>query len=126
MLTMMALGRFRFGLTTMAYQTASRSWSFEHATLSRLRNQSVSHFTGIAPQKISLAGVIYPKFRGGLRQLEAMAEEAARGAPLHMVDGTGRPWGDVVILSLDERQSYFERDGTPQKIDFTIGLQSYG
>ena len=83
-------------------------------------------YTGPDTQSITIEGVIYPHFKGGLRQVEMMRLKAGIGAPLMMVDGLGWVWKRWVIMRVEERKSHFLRDGAPRKIEFSLTLQSYG
>ena len=121
----MALGAFRFSLSTAAYQ------SFRHRVEHRwVRNDVVGgpprhQYLGSGEQTIILQGVIYPHHKGGLHQMALMQAQAALGVPLYMVDGTGRVWGQWVINEVEEIRRVFEADGVPRRIDFTIKLLRY-
>lgn len=126
MLTMMALGVFRFGLDTQAFQQARRAWSFRHTDHARIGVLSATQYMGEDPHTISLSGVLYPEYKGGLGQISGMAAVAKTGAPLLMVDGTGLLWGRMVIVGLQQTATHFKPNGSPKKIEFSIELKSYG
>jgi uncharacterized protein len=123
---MMGLGGYRFGLATAAYQTLERSTAYRWPSQERLGRAPARQFVGKGDDTITLAGVIYPHYKGGLRQVDAMRAEAERGEPLDLVDGFGRVWGAWVILSIREAHSRLLGNGAPLKIDFTIELAAYG
>ncbi|MQP64702.1 phage tail protein [Niveispirillum sp. SYP-B3756] len=123
---MMALGGFRFSLGTAAYQTLERSTEFRWAEQDRLGRGPAYQFVGLGADTITLAGVIYPHYRGGLGQVDAMRAEAAKGQPLDLVDGWGRVWGVWVIRSVRERDSNLMGNGAPLRIEFQVELAAYG
>jgi phage protein U len=123
---MMGLGEFRFGLNTAAYQELSRSHSWRWPTVERIGAKPATQFVGPGDDSVQMNGVIYPHFRGGLRQIEAMRAEADKGEPLNLVDGTGQVWGLYVITDIREGQSAFFSNGAPRSQTFDITLQAYG
>lgn len=125
-LVMMALGLFRFGVNSAAYQTWTRSASYRWEKLDRAGRAPAMQFMGPDADEISLEGVIYPHFRGGLRQVELMRAAARLGQPLMLVDGLGWVWERWVITSITEKKSVFLADGAPRQIDFAMSLRAYG
>lgn len=125
-LVMMALGSFRFGMANEAYQQFSRSAGYRWNKVSRIGREPALQFAGPDTQELTIEGVIYPHYRGGLRQVEGMRAQADLGLPLMMVDGLGWVWKHWVILRVEERKSVFMSDGAPRKIEFSMSLQSYG
>ncbi|ETX03575.1 MAG: tail protein (plasmid) [Candidatus Entotheonella factor] len=124
--TMLALGDFRFAVDTAAYQTLQRTSAYRWPGQERLAREPALQFTGPGTETLTLDGVIYPAFRGGLGQLDAMREMAARGEPLLLVDGLGQVRGQWVITQIEESQSHFLPKGIPRKMTFTLSLQRYG
>jgi len=123
---MMALGAYRFSLPTAAYDDLARTSSWRWPSIDRAGVRPALQYVGPGEDTISMRGVIYPHFRGGLGQVAMMRAEAALGEPLLLVDGTGRVWGDWCITEVREGLSTFFSDGTPRKIDFDLSLSMYG
>jgi hypothetical protein len=123
---MMGLGDYRFGLPTAAYQDLSRTTSWRWPTVERIGARPASQFVGPGEDCITMSGVIYPAFRGGVGQLAAMRAEADKGEPLNLVDGTGQLWGQYVITEVREGQSVFFSNGAFRCQNFDITLQAYG
>ena len=86
---MMALGGYRFAIGTAAFQTLRRATEYRWAQMNRIGRRPAMQYVGPGVESIDLDGVIYPHFRGGLRQVEAMRAEARLGLPLMLVSGTG-------------------------------------
>jgi phage protein U len=125
-LVMMALGTFRFGLSNGGYQEFSREAGYRWNKVDRLGRAPALQYAGEDVQTATLEGVIYPHFKGGLRQVELMRLQAGTGVPFMMVDGLGWVWKKWCITGVTERKKYLMRDGAPRRIDFSITLQSYG
>lgn len=125
-LVMMALGRYRFGVATAAYQTLTRTDEWRWPVAERLTREPAAQFVGPGRVTVDLAGRILPHFRGGLGQLDAMRAEAGRGEPLLLVDGLGVIWGTFVITRVAETQGNHMSMGVPRLVDFTISLLKYG
>ena len=123
---MMALGLFRFGVNSAAYQTWTHSASCRWEKLDRAGRAPAMQFMGPDADEISLEGVIHPHFRGGLRQVELMRAAARLGQPLMLVDGLGWVRERWVIPSITEKKSVFLADGAPRQIDFAMSLKAYG
>ncbi|MDJ0824255.1 MAG: phage tail protein [Rhodobacter sp.] len=125
-LVMMGLGLFRFGVNRAAYQTLTRETGFRWAQMDRVGRKPALQFLGPDAAVITLEGVIYPHFKGGLRQVELMAAMAGLGQPMMLVDGLGWVWSRWVIESVTEKKSFFLGDGAPRKIEFSMTLKAYG
>jgi len=125
-LVMMALGVFRFGMSGSAYQSFSRSAAYRWGKADRVGRMPAMPYPGPDAEEVTIAGVIYPHYKGGLRQMELLRLRAGTGIPMMLVDGLGFVWQRWVVVRVEERKSVFMADGAPRKIEFTITLQSYG
>ncbi|MBQ4825043.1 phage tail protein [Leisingera sp. HS039] len=125
-LVMMALGVFRFGMAGGSYQQFSRTAGYRWQRVDRIGRAPALQYTGPDAEDLTLEGVIYPHFKGGLRQVELMRLQAKTGLPMMMVDGLGWVWDRWTITRVEERKSLFLADGAPRKIEFTMNLKSYG
>lgn len=122
---MMRLGIFQFGINTAAYQSLERKAEWRWAAHEVFGKNPVLQNVGTGAETISLPGVIYPEWRGGLAQVDAMRAMAKTGQPLQMTDGKGNNFGQWVILSLSEKQSVFADAGVPRKIEFTLDIKFF-
>lgn len=124
-LVMMTLGRFQFGIRTAAYQELSRSTEWRWPAQERFMRGQALQYVGPGGDTISLPGIIYPEWRGGVGQVDAMRALAGQGEPLTLIDGTGIVWGEWVIEKVDERQGVFAAAGIPRKQEFTVSLRRF-
>ncbi len=125
-LVMMALGAFRFGVNRASYQTFTRRAAWRWEQVDRVGRAPALQYLGPDADEITLEGVIYPHFKGGLRQIELMRAIAGLGQPMILVDGLGWVWQRWSIVSIEETKSVFLADGAPRKIEFTVTLKAYG
>ena len=122
---MMQLGFFQFSLDTAAYQRLGRSTEYRWARQSRIGSNDALQFTGYGPETIEIEGVIYPHFRGGLKQIDKMRTQAGLGIPLPLVSGLGRVLGLWVVETISEGQEVFAAQGIPHRQDFTMRMTRY-
>ena len=123
---MLALGDYRFSMVTAAYNALTRERSFDWSSQPRIGRAPAVPFMGAGADAITLSGIIYPHFRGGLGQVDAMAAEAGKGEPLQFVDGNGKNLGLFAIVKVKEEQSFIDGTGTPYKLIFGLDLRGYG
>lgn len=122
---MLQLGGFQFGINTAAFQSLQRNNEWRWPAQDRFGKPPVLQFIGEGAESITLPGVIYPEWRGGFGQLDAMRAQAGKGEPLLMVDGQGRMMGKWAIERIEEKQSVFADAGAPRKQEFTIQLRRF-
>jgi phage protein U len=123
---MLALGPYRFSLNTSAYQSLKRSSEYRWPSTPRIGKEPLLQAIGPGCDHIDLDGVIYPHFRGGLGQINAMRDSAQRQEPLMLINGQGNVLGRFVITQIEESQNTFLADGAPRKIEFRLSLERYG
>jgi phage protein U len=120
---MLALGMFVFSLSTAAYQELQRQTDWRHASNSRIGAAPARQFVGRGEDAITLPGVILPELAGSTLSLDALRLMANTGKAWPVVEGSGRIYGLWVIESLSETKTFFFRDGTPRRIEFTLSLK---
>ena len=122
---MMQLGSFQFGITTAAYQSLQHNAEYRWPSQDRFGNREALQYVGLGAESITLPGVIYPEWRGGLVQVEQLRVLAAEGKPQLMIDGRGNIMGRWVIERVEETQTVFADAGVPRKQEFTLQLRRY-
>jgi len=123
---MMILGVYRFAINSAAFQTLNRQSEYNWSEINRINSSPALQFTGFGVETIDLEGVIYPHFKGGLRQVTLMRAEAGLGKPFFLISGNGNAFGKWCIVKITENQSSFMKDGAPLKIEFSLTLKRYG
>lgn len=123
---LMGLGAFRFSVSGAVYQRLSREVLARWPVQERVGRRPALQFTGPGEEHLTLEGVIYPHYTGGLDQIRGMRARARSGAPLMMVSGLGDVYGLWVITAVRDTESYFLASGLPRKVEFTLELSAYG
>lgn len=123
---LMKLGEYTFSIDSAAYQSLSRTTEFRWRSQARVGRLPAQQFIGPGSETVALDGVIYPHFKGGLGQLDAMRAEAGKGKPLMLVDGTGQIWHQWVIIQVEETHKILFETGTPGRVEFRLQLRRYG
>lgn len=122
---MMQLGAYQFGIRTAAYQGLNRSDEWRWPAQDRYGAEAALQFTGPGAVSMTLDGVVFPEWRGGLGQIEAMRQEAGKGRPLILVDGRGQALGMWVIESISETQGTFAAGGVARRVEFSLQLKRF-
>ena len=76
--------------------------------------------------KISLKGVIFPGFKGGLKQLDAIRTIGDRMQPLLLTSGYGEVLGTWCLSSVNEDREALMQGGIPRKQGFNLDFVRYG
>ncbi|MFX6133636.1 phage tail protein [Acinetobacter baumannii] len=119
---MMIFGMFVFSIPTATYQQLQRTTSWRHVSNSRVGDMPAYQFTGKGEDVITLDGSIVPEF-GSQMSLTALRLMGDTGKSFPLIAGNGKIYGLWVLKSVNETQSYFFKDGTPRKIEFTLTLE---
>jgi phage protein U len=122
----MALGDYRFSMSTAAYDTFKRDTKWRWTSQERLNRAPAKQYVGPGEDVITLDGVIYPHYRGGLEQVDRIRDEADKGEPLLLVDGLGYVYDYWVITSLSETHTRIWQSGVPLRQQFSLTLEYYG
>ena len=117
------LDQFAFQLSTAAYLELQRRTSWKHPSTSRVGARNARQFNGPGDDSITLSGLVSPDNGiGSLSSLKELRKMGDAGEAYVLVDGAGNVYGAFIIEGLDEQQGIFKRDGTPQRVEFTLNL----
>lgn len=124
---MLGLGRsILFSVSTATWSTLKRTADYRWAKQNRLARSPAMQFVGEDSQTITMSGSIYPYFKGGFLQVEAMRRLAQMGEPIMVVDISGFVFGYWVIEKVEETRTVPTLNGGSRKIDFNITISKYG
>lgn len=118
--------QYTFNLDTAAFDELRRSTEFRWASQERLGRRPAQQGVGMGDEKITLKGVIFPGFKGGLKQLDTLRTLGAQLQPLTLTTGYGDVLGKWCLKSVDEEQSSLMAGGIPRKQAFTLEFVRYG
>lgn len=117
---------YYFNLDTAAFEELRRQTSFRWAGQERLTRSIAQQAVGQGEDKISLKGVIFPGFKGGLKQLDTLRTIGRRLQPVNLTTGYGEVLGTWCLLNVEEEQSNLLAGGIPRKQSFSLEFVSYG
>jgi len=117
---------YHFNLDTAAFDELRRSTEFRWASQERLSRRPAQQAVGMGDEKITLKGVIFPGFKGGLKQLDTLRALGAQLQPLTLITGYGDVLGAWCLKSLEEEQGALMQGGIPRKQGFTLEFVRYG
>lgn len=144
----MILGDFQFNLKSLNPNTLSRTTEFNWSDAERIGDLPNLQNLGISKDQIEIEGVFYPKFtkensinniignsvtsqvinflnlkKSGYDSIEAIRASNLCKIASNLISDDGEILGKFVITSIKETQSYFDKNGNPQKIEFTLTLK---
>lgn len=123
--TLLMLGGFKFSLNTAVFQEVQRTTSFRWPAQERVGRLDALQFTGPGEDSVTLPGTVYPDFRGGYAQIDALRKIASHGKPVRLISASGAMLGMWVIERVDETATSFKPDGTPRRQDFTVTIRKF-
>ncbi|MGE7815918.1 phage tail protein [Pseudomonas sivasensis] len=117
---------FYFNLDTAAFNELRRQTEFRWASQERLSRRPAQQAVGVGEDKLSLKGVIFPTFKGGLKQLDILRSIGGQLLPLNLTTGYGVVLGTWCLRSMDEEQGALLAGGIPRKQTFSLEFSRYG
>jgi len=123
---MMKLGNYEFSVETAAYEQLTRTTRYRWEKQDHTGVTSAMQYLGPGTDEISLNGVIYTHYKGGLGQINAMRAQASTGLPLELVNFEGKIHGRWIINEIEEQQTVFDIGGQPLKQTFRLRISAYG
>jgi hypothetical protein len=107
---MLALGRYRFSLSTAAYQGLERQAAWRWPAQDRLGAHPVRQYVGPGEQTMRLDGTLYPHYKGLLGLPNLLARVPALTAALGTAAGANSALSRVGV-SLGERAGSWQLEG---------------
>jgi phage protein U len=80
-------------------------------------------FTGAGPEEVEIEGTVYPEYFPGLEDIRRLPRSGSQ--PVVVASGSGDVYGQWIIKSVENVQTFFTRHGEPRKVQFTIRLAKY-
>lgn len=134
---MMALGDFKFSISTTQYQSLKTSMGWRWAKKERFKRKPGMQFHGPDSTTKTLAIAVYPESSDDLAVMGRLKSMGDSGAPVRLVAGgsrwvaglvvpAGTDLGLWVVNKLDVAEQFFMADGTPLEIKGTLSITEYG
>lgn len=133
-MAMMMLGPFPFELDTIAYDSLQHSLDYHWAEQDRLGHSAAKRlgiggpglqYLGPGRELLELNAIIYPSFKNKFSSTLTLRTMANAGLPWPLLDRKGLILGEFIIMSISNTQHYFNKDGSPRKVEFKMSLQRY-
>jgi len=126
----MILGSFQFSLKTLSQDTLTRTTSYNWANSDRVGGLPFVQNLGMSSDQIEIAGVFYPKLNAnsqgsssGYSSIDDIKNSDLCSKENNLINDKGEILGKFVIVSIAETQSFFDKNGMPQKTEFTLSLK---
>lgn len=120
------LGPFRFRTQGPSADELSHLSAGRWQKIDRLQAESANQYIGRDNDEITLNAIIYTRETPGFGQVEAMRSDSALKTPHMLVSGYGRVFGLFVIVSVENVQTFLLADGSPQRVEFSLTIRSFG
>jgi phage protein U len=117
---------YYFNLDTAAFDQLRRQTRFRWAGQERLSRENAQQAVSLGEETISIRGAIFPGFKGGLGQLQALRGIGRQLLPLSLTTGYGEVLGTWCLTSIEEEQGALLAGGIPRKQGFSLEFVSYG
>lgn len=117
---------YYFNLDTAAFDQLRRQTRFRWAGQERLSRENAQQAVSLGEETISIHGAIFPGFKGGLGQLQALRGIGRQLLPLSLTTGYGEVLGTWCLTSIEEDQGVLLAGGIPRKQGFSLEFVSYG
>lgn len=123
---MLMVGTFKFSLNTAMFQQMQRTSEYRWASIERFGDVDAQQFTGYGDDVITLPGVIYPDFKGGVTQIGKLRHLAEQGRPQRVMTAAGVNAGYFTIQRITDTREFFKPNGDFLKQEFSVSLKFYG
>ncbi|BBR55388.1 MULTISPECIES: phage tail protein [Pseudomonas] len=117
---------YYFNLDTAAFDQLRRQTRYRWVGQERLSRDNAQQAVSLGEEHIYIRGAIYPGFKGGIGQLQALRSIGRQLLPLSLTTGYGEVLGTWCLTSIEEEQSQLLAGGIPRKQGFSLEFVSYG
>ena len=117
----MIFGDFQFNLKALSPNSVTRTTDYNWSDSERIGDIPNLQNLGISRDQIEIEGVFYTKLSG--RSIDDIRNSSLVKNANNLITDNGEILGKFVIVSIKENQSYFDTNGKPQKIEFTLVLK---
>lgn len=123
---LLSLGGFKFEVSKVMYDKLAKKMAYKWTEIEIIGKKSKLQYLGYSLETIDLDCSIYTSFSGkvGLDAYDELKKMAV-GKSHILVDSLGKNYGRWVILSVSKNESFFLKDGLPQKIDINLQLKEF-
>lgn len=117
---------FYFNLDTAAFDELQRRTAFRWASQERLTRDIAQQGVGQGEDTLTVKGAVFPLFKGGISQLDALRTIGKLLLPVSLTTGYGAVLGNWCLQKVEEDQSALLAGGIPRKQGFNLEFTKYG
>lgn len=122
---LMIYGLFVFSTQSAPFNELEHSVDYRWASNDRVGRHPAYQYLGKGEDSMTINGTLMPEFSGGPLSLALLRMLADSGKAYLLMSGNGKIYGYYFIENINETGSHFLKNGTPQKIEFTVSLKRY-
>lgn len=128
MVVLLRLGKFKFTVPTVSYETFVKKLSADWTRQKKYRSPNSQHWGGMNSIEGTLQGTIYTELdlAGGpigTTQLNNLVKMMRAGKSYSLVTGIGVNLGKWIIKDLEINESFHYSNGIPRKQTFTLNIE---
>lgn len=117
---------YYFNLDTAAFDELQRKTAYRWAGQERLTRDIAQQAVGQGEETLTIKGAVFPLFKAGISQLDALRAIGKQLLPVSLTTGYGAVLGTWCLKSIDEDQSALLAGGIPRKQAFSLEFVKYG
>jgi phage protein U len=116
------LGSVEFSVLAGSFEVLQRRTTWRIDRPDPIDGMGTPVHRGRLDDAITLSGVVFPGYVGGLSSVERLRELGDVGEPQTLVDGEGAIYGRWLIENVDEEATLHTPTGKPRRIGYSVTL----
>jgi phage protein U len=116
------LGSVEFSVLAGSFEVLQRRTTWRIDRPDPIDGMGTPVHRGRLDDAITLSGVVFPGYVGGLSSVERLRELGDGGEPQTLVDGEGTIYGRWLIESVDEEATLHTPTGKPRRLAYSVTL----
>lgn len=119
----MILGDFIFSIRGLAHNGVLITSDYKWESVDKVEGLPFFQYLGEKQETVEITGVFYPKFSENYKTISDIKNSNLISKPNNFISDSGEVLGKFIITSIEENQSYFEKDIGAKRIEFSIKLK---
>ena len=117
----MIFGDFQFNLKALSPNSVTRTTDYNWSDSEKIGDIPNLQNLGISRDQIEIEGVFYPKLSE--KSIDDIRNSSLVKNANNLITDNGEILGKFVIVAIKENQSYLDKNGKPQKVEFSMTLK---
>ena len=119
----MILGDFIFSIRGLAHNGVMITSDYKWESVDKVDGLPFFQYLGEKQETIEITGVFYPKFSENYKTISDIKHSNLISKPNNFISDSGEVLGKFIIASIEENQSFFDKDIGAKRIEFSIKLK---